>query len=187
MPIQHFTGNNNYNTMACHVYVLSGNPAIIDQVNQRYQNLGEYLLGRTALPQNNNTVPNGLNVVTAGQIRNAMAETGDELRIEILGLLCIEFGLVLQPGSGIRLWGHFEDAQLLPEHMYVTYTNGNIYDTMPNAPIRRNLNVNGTNPPSYNGAILDANVIANVEVLALPAGTMTPINAPNNQWANGME
>lgn len=195
MAIQHFTGNNNYNVMACHVFALSGDPATANAINARYAKLGDYLIGVAALPQNNQDIPNGLSLVSKYNIltvKNIVPHNGAAnnnvagLRQATLNLLCLEFGLVVHAGSGIRLWGHFEDGQWLPEHMYVTY-GGNIYDTMPNAPIRKNVNDNGKNPPSYGeGHELDAGVIFSIEVQALAAGTMAVINTPANQWANGM-
>lgn len=185
MPIEHFTGNNNYTQMACHVYALSGDHNSIDNINQRYQTLGNCLRGGQQLPANDHDVPNGLNTVTAGAIRNAVAE--DHMQVAILDLLCTEFGLTPQVGSGIRIWGHFEEDQMLPEHMYVT-TNNMIYDTMPNMPVRRNNNNNGINPPSYGeGHDLALAVIFSIEVTALAAGTLVPINSPANDWADGMD
>jgi hypothetical protein len=184
MPIQRFIGNANFQDMACHVYALSGDHTNIANIHSRYSALGDYLIGRTALPAADATVPNGLTVVTSGAIRNAVAD--DHIQVATLGLLCTEFGLALQPGSGIRLWGHFEENQMLPEHMYVTYTNGNIYDTLPNSPVRRNVNNNGINPPAYDeGNFLDPGVIFSVEVAALAAGTMVPVNSADVNWANG--
>lgn len=175
--------------MACHVFALSGDPATIDNVHARYQALGNYLIGTTPLPPAVAVAAPlaGLNLVTRADVENALAELGDNQRAAILGLLCTEFGLAQHIGSGIRLWGHFEEGQMLPEHMYVTYTNGNIYDTMPDTPVRRNANNNGINPPSYGpGNNLAPDVVFSVEVAALAAGTMTVINAANPNWANGM-
>lgn len=186
MAIQHFTGNNNYNVMACHVFALSGDPATADAVNTRYAKLGDYLLGKAELPAQDANIPNGLTHATKANIKVVGAEmpnTQDQ-REAILSLLCIEFGLVVHAGSNIRLWGHFEKDQMLPQHMYVTY-GGNIYDTMPNKPVTKDVNDNGKNPPS--DGVLDPKVIFSIEVQALTANTMAVINAPANQWANGLE
>ncbi|HEX8563519.1 MAG TPA: hypothetical protein VF676_11120 [Flavobacterium sp.] len=176
--------------MSCHVYALSGDSQSIADSSNRYAKLGDYLLGTTTLPVQADTVPPNLNTVTNTQITDCLAEianaAGDQ-QIAILGLLCAEFGLALQPGSGIRLWGHTEPGQMLPEHMYVTYTDNRIYDTMPNTPVRRNDNVNGTNPPSYGeGNVLQPNVIFSIEVAALAPGTMAAINSATANWADGM-
>ncbi|WP_293138317.1 hypothetical protein [Okeania sp. SIO3I5] len=191
MPIKHFTGNQNYGIMACHVFALSGDHNHADAVHQRYQTLGHLLLNIN-VNNNNNNVPQGLNVVTNQDIINVLNMIpGPGMNMAILNLLCQEFGLAPENGSGIRLWGHFEEGQMLPEHMYVTI-NGMIYDTMPNAPVRKRENNAGLNPPSYgndqngNDVLLDNNVVFSVEVQNLAQNTLIPINAPNNQWADGM-
>jgi hypothetical protein len=191
MPRQHLTGHDQYLPMSCHVFALSGNPALADNVNTRYAALGDLLLHPQQVPNNNN-VAHGLNVVTNRQILDAVAEMPDgDQQGAVLRLLCTEFGLVPHAGSGIRLWGHTEPGQMLPEHMYVTYTDNRIYDTMPNAPIRRRVNDQGRNPPSYGdtdaGAdvMLAADVVFSIEIAALAAGTQAAVNAPNNQWQNG--
>lgn len=134
-----------------------------------------------------------LNILTNQQIRNVLDEEtpGGDLEEAILGLLCTEFNLVKSEGTGIRVWGHFEEGQMLPEHIYVTYTNNMIYDTMPNAPVRRKVNNSGRNAPSYgddadgNDVLLSPDVIYSVEVAALAVGTQAVINTPDTQWANG--
>lgn len=114
----------------------------------------------------------------------------DDQQEAVLRLLCTEFGLAPHHGSGIRLWGHTESGQMLPEHMYVTFTDGRIYDTMPNAPICRRVNNQGRNPPSYGDnppgtdVMLAANVVFSIEVAALAASTQAAINTNNNQWQN---
>ncbi len=184
MPRQHFTGNNDYYEMACHVFVLSGEPLQITDVNRRYCSLGNRLLGLL-------DEPNDLIRVSDVEI-TATANIADRpTQIDaILMLVCKEFELVPSPGSGIRVWGHFEAGQMLPEHMYAT-CNGFIYDTMPNAPVRRKINNNGRNAPSYgqnedgSDVLLDNNVIYSIEVEALPPGTLVVITAPDDQWQNG--
>jgi hypothetical protein len=107
------------------------------------------------------------------------------LHVAVLGLLCAEFQLQPHAGSGIRLWGHFEDGQMLPEHMWVTYTDQMIYDKMPGSPVRRNANQQGLNPPSNDGVLQQA-VVATLEVSNLAAGTLAVVNTPGNAWAAGL-
>lgn len=195
MPRQVFIGNDTHVDMACHVFALSGdpNPATVANINQRYEVLGDLLMpvGGHIVPADDN-VANGLTHVTNRDIRNALAEMpGADYAHAALGLLCKEFGLAEHAGSGLRLWGHFEPGQLLPEHMYVTHTNGNIYDTMPEARIRRRVNNHGRNPPSYgddshgHDVLLRPEVCFSLEVAAFAAGTQAVINAPAGQWQNG--
>lgn len=179
MPVQ-YLNDESYLEMACHVFALSGDQDQIADVNRRYSLIGDYLMGMEMLPDNNYDVPAGLNLVTAGAIRNCNNELENGNKQSALELLCAEFGNALQPDSGIRIWGHFEEDQLLPEHMFVTYTNEMVYDTIPNSPVARDENNNGTNPPS--SYELEPEVIFSVEVAVLPAGTMAAILRPGPNW-----
>jgi len=173
MPITSFQPAANaglYQSMSCHVFALSGNPLTIATVNTRYDQLGQYLLGQANAPAGN----------LRQELNNVLAEIGDDQRIATLGLLRNQFGMAPGNGTHIRLWGLFRNhLQMLPEHMWLTM-GGMIYDTMPGAPVRRNGNLNGSNPPSERQQ-LNQNVIFSVEVAALHIEQMIIINSPN--WA----
>jgi len=159
-----------YQNMACHVFALSGNPLSIANVNTRYNQLGQNLLGQPQAPAG----------TLRREINNVLAELGDDQRIATLKLLRNQFGMASGNGTNIRLWGLFRNhLQMLPEHMWIT-KGGIIYDTMPDAPIRRNANLNGANPPSE-AHQLNQNIIFSVEVAALHVEQMNIINSPN--WA----
>ncbi|NUB29464.1 hypothetical protein [Azospirillum brasilense] len=186
MPKQYLTDSANYMDMACHVFALSGDPAQQEDVNNRYAQLGNLLtsdlLGVPPVTANNNIAP-GLRVVTNNEIRQCLRGAAVPPS-RSLRLLCREFGLVPTPGTRIKLWGHFEPGQRLPEHMYVTTADGMIYDTVPGAPIRRDTNNNGQNPPSWISGLLDPGVIFSIEVAAFAPQTQAVVNRPGNQWAN---
>jgi len=191
MPIQHYTANQNFLPMACHVFALSGDPASIGPINDRYCKLGDYLIGVTPLPTGAEPLP-GLTTVTAADIKGVQNSYPAARGQAILGILCKEFGFTLKPGSGVRLFGHIEPNQWLPEHMYVTTNTGRIYDTLPGASIRRNNNNNGLNPPSYGSnpdgsdVLQNSGVVFSVEVSVLAAGTQAVISSPDSSWAAGM-
>ncbi len=186
MPRQYLVNGADYVAMACHVFALSGDPAQQADVNNRYAQLGNLLspdlLGVPPVPANNE-IAYGLKVVTNNEIRQCLRGPAVPPSCS-LRLLCREFGLVPTPNSGIKVWGHFEPGQRLPEHMYVTTVDGKIYDTMPQAPIRRDTNNNGRNPPSWSSGLLDPGVIFSVEVAALAPQTQFIISRASNQWEN---
>ena len=173
MPITRYQPAANaarYQSMACHVFALSANPFTMDNVNTRYNTLGQYLIGQAQPPAG----------TLRDKIGNVMAELGDDQRVATMELLRDEFGMAPGNRTNIRLWGLFRNhLQMLPEHMWVTH-GGMIYDTMPGAPVRRNNNFHGRNPPSE-AQQLNQNVIFSVEVAALHIEQMNVINSAN--WA----
>lgn len=156
-------------------------------MHHRYQSLGNLLKpSNNQYPPDNDNVGQGLNVVTNRQVRAVLLESAwTDPSVAALELLCLEFGLKPQNGSGVGLWGHFEQGQLLPEHMYVTI-GGKIYDTMPEAPVRKSRNEDGLNPPSYGGKLLSKKVVFFVEIEDLAAGTKAVVNTSDEQWEEGM-
>ena len=179
MPEQYFTGNNQYDAMACHVFALSGDFAQADNVNKRYIKIGDILTGK-AQPGPEDGIALGVTAEDIGEV--FLQNTKTEQKDAIMRLLCKEFHLVESPGSGVKVWGHIEDDQMLPEHMYVT-AGGRIFDTMPNQVVRRDADDrHGRNPPSNDG-LLPANVVYFIEVEHLAAGTQALVDTPDAQWA----
>jgi hypothetical protein len=174
MPIQMFNAPAataaGYQAMSCHCFALSGDPLAIAVTNERYAELGMYIRGDAP-------VPAGLQ----GVLGEVLAETEGDLRRATLRFLCNQFGMAPGNGTDIRVWGLFRNAQqMLPEHMWITM-NGQIYDTMPDAPIRRQGDNEGRNPPSEAHA-LPADQVFSVEVAALYRAQTQVIGSAN--WAN---
>ncbi|WP_062061702.1 hypothetical protein [Aquimarina longa] len=199
MPRQVYTATNNYNTMSCHVFTLSGDHTAIAAINTRYENLGALILHLTDIPAND-AIANGLTVLTNNQIRNRMLDPNEDNELSAMELLSTEFGFTRQNGSGIWLCGHFELAEMLPSHMYVV-SGATIFDTMPDTRVRRLPDINHRNPPSFidldnnpaphdaNGYstafLLPADEVYGVEVQALAAQTQIAVGSANANWQNG--
>lgn len=114
--------------------------------------IGDYLNGQAIPPQ--------------GELRQKIIDLtmiNDEpsRRTATVKFLCKEFSMsCLMPRdvrTGNFVCGLFYDDQMLPEHMWIV-KNGMIYDTMPGAPIRRNINNNKLNPPSETNLVAQQNL-----------------------------
>lgn len=140
-----------YQSMSCHCFALSGTPAASAAINTRYSQIGDHLSGTVMLP--------------AGNLADRLGAL-DFTPAGTMLFLREEFGFARGVGTDIFLWGFFRnDQQLLPEHMWFTM-GGRIFDTMPNHPIRRDVNNAGRNPPSE-AHLLPANRCFSAEVSTL--------------------